>query len=73
MYLVSWIGQPPGLDRKGNLAEVPGMDDLVGVRARGLYRMVSGTRQGQAALFGLVAQHDATVFGIAGSLMEHPT
>ena len=35
--------------------------------------MVSGTRQGQAALFGRMAQHDPTVFGIAGSGMEHPS
>src|SRR5262249_18542895 len=63
----------PGLDCEGNLTKVPGMDHLAGVRTRGLDRIVSGTRQGQAALFGRVAQHDATVFGIAGSLMEHPT
>ncbi len=63
----------PGLDCEGNLTKVPGVDDLVGVRTRGLYRIVSGTCQDQAALFGRMAQHDATVFGIAGSLMEHPT
>src|SRR5262244_3304295 len=63
----------PGLDREGNLAKVPGMDGLVGVRTRGLDRIVRGTCQDQAALFGRMAQHGATVFGIAGSLMEHPT
>src|SRR5262249_14771884 len=63
----------PRLDCEGNLAKVPGMDDLVGVRTRGLDRIVSGTCQDQAALFSRMAQHDATVFGIAGSLMEHPT
>src|SRR5262249_4541705 len=63
----------PGLDCEGNLAKVPSMDGLVGVRTRGLYRIVRGTCQDQTALFGRMAQHDATVFGIAGSLMEHPT
>src|SRR5215469_1473713 len=33
--------------------------------------MVSRARQRQTALFGRVAQHDPTVFGIAGAGMEH--
>ena len=32
--------------------------------------MVSGTRQGQAALFGRMAQYGPTVLGIAGAVME---
>src|SRR5271166_2174500 len=35
--------------------------------------MVSRTRQGQAALFGRMAQHDPAVFGITGSAMEYST
>jgi hypothetical protein len=34
----------PGLDCEGDLAEVFGMDGLIGVRARGLQNMVSRTR-----------------------------
>ena len=63
----AWLG----LDREGDLAGVLGVDSLVGMRALGLQRMVSGTRQGQAALFGRMAQHDPTVLGIAGSVMEY--
>src|SRR5215813_10093941 len=33
----------PGLDREGNLAKIFSVDDLVGMRARGLQRVVSGT------------------------------
>ena len=60
------------LDCEGDLAEVSGVDNLAGVRARALQRIVSRTCQGEAALFGRMAQHDAPVFGIAGSRMEHP-
>src|SRR5215510_6451783 len=63
----------PGLDGEGDLAEVFGVDRLVGVRAGGLQRMVSGTRQGQAALFSRMAQHDPTVLAIAGAVLEHPS
>ena len=59
-----------GLDREGDLAEVLGVDSLVGVRARGLQGMVGGTRQGQPALFGRVAQHDPTILGVACPGME---
>src|SRR5262245_7689080 len=61
----------PSLDGEGDLAEVLGVDRLVSMRAGSLQHMVSGTRQGHAALFGRVAQHDATVFGIAGAGLEH--
>ena len=63
----------PGFDREGNLAEVLVVGSLVGVLARGLQCMVDGARQGQAALFRRMAQHDPTVFRIAGPVMEHPT
>jgi hypothetical protein len=34
--------------------------------------VVSRARQHQAAFLGRVAQHDPAVFGVAGSVMEHP-
>ena len=62
-----------GLDREGDLAKVFGVDSLMGVRACGLQNMVSSTRQGDAALFSRMTEHDATVFRIAGSVMENRT
>src|SRR5262249_59923117 len=63
----------PGFDREGDLAKVLGVDRLVSVRAGGLQRMVSGTRQGYAALFGRMTQDYPTVLDIAGAVMEHPS
>src|SRR4029453_15416404 len=60
------------LDCEGDLAEVIAVRDLVGVRARALQRAISRTCEREGALLGRVAQHDAPVFGIAGSGMEHP-
>src|SRR6516225_1345500 len=54
----------PGLDCEGNLAEVVGVDGLVGMGARGLQRVISGTCHRQAALFRRMAQHDTTFFRI---------
>src|SRR5262249_53900610 len=62
-----------GLDCEGNLSEIFGVDNLIGVRARGLQRIFGDTCQGQAALFGRMAQHDATVFRIVGPVMENST
>src|SRR5262249_39126923 len=59
----------PGLDDEGDLAEIIGVDGLVGIRARCLQCMVGGTCHGQAALFGRMTQHDATAFGITGPRM----
>ena len=59
-----------GLDGEGDLTEVRGVDSLVPVRARGLQGMVDGTRQGELALFGRVAQHDPTILGVACPGME---
>src|SRR5262249_54584154 len=61
------------LDCEGNLAEVVGVDSLVGMRARGFECMVSRTCHAQAALFRRMAQHDATAFRITGSWMKNPT
>jgi hypothetical protein len=61
-----------GLDREGDLAKVLGVDDLVGVWVLGLKIVVRGTRQDHLALVGRMAQHDTTLPGIAGSVMEHP-
>src|SRR5262252_1265750 len=63
----------PGLDGKGDLAEVLGVDSFVGVPAGSLQSMVSGTRQGHAALVGRMAQHGPTVLDIAGAVLEHPS
>src|SRR5215467_16296416 len=63
----------PRLDRESNLAEVLFMDNLAGVPERRLQRGFSGTCQGQAALISRMAQHNATVFRIAASRMEHPS
>src|SRR6266545_8163882 len=62
-----------GLDREGDLAKVFGVDSLMDVYACGLQNMVSSTRQGDAALFSRMTEHDATVFRIAGSVMEKRT
>ena len=71
MNLVRSIGEPGGgVDCEGDLAEVPSVGDLVGVRTRGLERMVSGACQHQPALLGRMAQHDPAVFGIAAAMME---
>src|SRR6516162_2333689 len=61
----------PRLDRKGDLAEVSGVRHLVGVRARALQRAISRTCEREGAFFGRMAQHDAPVFGMAGSRMEY--
>src|SRR4029434_6421747 len=63
---------PAGLrvDCERDLAEVSGVCNLVGVRARALQRIISRTCQREAALLGRIAQHDAPVFGVARSRME---
>jgi len=60
------------VDGERDLAEVSGVDNLAGMRAGALQRSVSRTRQREAASFGLMAQHDAPVFGVARSRMEYP-
>ena len=64
------VGQ--GVDCEGDLAGVLGVGNLVGVPARGLQCMVNCAGQDQTALFGRMAENDPAVFGIAGSVMEHP-
>ena len=49
------------LDRKGDLAEILAVDDLVSMRARGLHHMIDGACQAQAAFFGRMAQHNPPV------------
>src|SRR5215467_4257681 len=62
----------PGVDCEGGLAEVGGVDNLVGMWAHTLQCSLSRTGEDQPAFFGRVAQHNATVFRITGSLVEHP-
>ena len=71
MHLVRWIGRPASASIvKATWPKSGGVGSLVAVRTRGLQGMVDGTRQGQLALFGRVAQHDPTILGVACPGME---
>jgi len=61
-----------GVDCVGDLAKILGVGNLVVMPACSLQRVVSRARQRQAALLGRMAQHDPAVFGVTGSVMEHP-
>ena|SRR5436305_7264779 len=59
-----------GVDYESNLAEIVRMGRFVRLRARCLHNVISRTRQGQATLFSSMTQHNPTVLGVAGAVME---
>ena len=61
----------PGLDGKGHLAEVRAVDRLAAMRERAFQRAFGRACEGQAAVLGRMAQHDAASFGISGARVEH--